>query len=99
MKTTINEKDNETKFPKRDQFAPELDYFAECIHMNKEPEPSGLEGLCDLRIIEAIFRSARTKRAVRLQPARKAVRPTKEQEIRRPAHGKPQTLRAPSPHQ
>lgn len=44
--------------PKRDQFAPELIYFSDCILRDAEPEPSGCEGLADLCIIEAIQTAA-----------------------------------------
>src|SRR4030095_550733 len=46
-------------FPKRDQFGAEIAYFSDCILGNKEPEPSGLEGLADVRIVRAIYQSAR----------------------------------------
>lgn len=55
------------KTPKRDQFAPELIYFAECILENKDPRPSGYEGLADLRVIEALHQSARTGRMVKIE--------------------------------
>ena len=42
-------------FKKRDQFAPELVYFPDCILKNREPEPSGREGSADVRIIQAIL--------------------------------------------
>ena len=45
------------KFAKSDQFAPELVYFAKCVRANRRPEPSGIEGLIDVAIIEAIHRS------------------------------------------
>jgi hypothetical protein len=35
----------ERVFPKGDQFAAELVYFSDCILNNREPEPSGAEGL------------------------------------------------------
>lgn len=46
------------KAAKHDQFAPELIHFADCILTDKEPRPSGYEGLADISIIEAIKRSA-----------------------------------------
>src|SRR5215471_15211485 len=49
-------------FPKRDQFAPELIYFSDCILHNRKPEPSGLEGLADVRVIRAILESAHRNR-------------------------------------
>jgi glucose-fructose oxidoreductase len=71
-------------YGKRDQFAPELLHFSDCILRGREPEPSGEEGLADVRIIRALYRSAETSRAVSL--ARRAPRrqPTKRQEITRP---------------
>ncbi len=54
-------------FPKRDQFAAELEYFAGCVRRGRVPEPSAVEGLADIRILDAIDRSARTGRAVRLK--------------------------------
>ena len=96
-KLTIAGKKKKRTFPKRDQFAAELVYFSDCILLNKDPEPSGLEGLADVRIVEAIYESARTRRVIELPelPAKK--RPTIRQEIHRPAHGKPKTVRAKSP--
>ena len=67
----IGEKTTRKKFPKRDQFAAELIYFSDCILKNKEPEPSGYEGLADVQIVEAIYESIRTRRTVRLGPAPK----------------------------
>lgn len=84
-------------FPKRDQFAAQLVYFSDCIRRDKEPEPSGLEGLADVCIIEAIHQSARTKRAVSIPELPFKKRPNLRQEIHRPAHGKPQTIHAQSP--
>src|SRR5207244_5866519 len=46
------------QFPAGDQFAAELIYFSDCVIRNKEPEPSGLEGLIDVQIVQALYRSA-----------------------------------------
>jgi glucose-fructose oxidoreductase len=97
FRVTINEKTKTRRFPKRDQFAAELVYFSNCILQNKEPEPSGYEGLADVRVIEAIYESARTGRLVSLPPFSKKRRPSPNQEIRRPAHGLPKTVNAKSP--
>jgi len=53
-------------FPPSNQFAAELSYFSSCIIEDRQPEPSGIEGLQDVRIIEAIYRSARDGRPVTL---------------------------------
>ena len=42
--------------------------FAACIREDRDPEPSGREGLADLRVIEAIEASARNRAAQRGQP-------------------------------
>ena len=93
----IGKKTTRRKFPKRDQFAAELIYFSDCILKNKEPEPSGYEGLADVQIVEAIYESIRTRRTVRVAPAPAKKRPNVQQEIRRPSHGKPTVIRAQAP--
>jgi len=52
------------RFGKRDQFAAELQYFSKCILDDRTPEPSGVEGLADVQIIEAMHRSIKTGRWV-----------------------------------
>jgi glucose-fructose oxidoreductase len=98
LELTINGKKKMRTFPKRDQFAAELTYFSNCILEDKQPEPSGLEGLADVRIIEAIYHSIRTRRTIAIpQLIEKEKRPDEEQEIHRAAHGKPEVFHAHSP--
>ena len=94
FEATIGGKKIRKSFPPRDQFAAELNYFSDCILRNKEPEPSGLEGLEDVRIIEAIYHSIRTRRTVAIPALKIENRPSVGQEIRRPAHGKPEVYHA-----
>ena len=94
---TVGEKTTTKAYPKRDQFAAQIFYFSDCILKDKEPEPSGLEGLADVRIVEAIYESARTKRPVHVPEIPGKKRPSLNQEIHRPAHGKPQVIRAKPP--
>jgi glucose-fructose oxidoreductase len=54
----------ERKFRILDEVALELDYFAQCIRNSREPEPSGIEGLRDVAVMQAIYRSAREARPV-----------------------------------
>jgi len=42
----------------RNQFAREMDHFAECIRTGKQPHTPGGEGLQDMRLMEAIYRAA-----------------------------------------
>jgi predicted dehydrogenase len=97
QRVTIGDRTTSRRFPKRDQFAAELLYFSDCILQEKEPEPSGLEGLADVRIVQAIYESARTKKVVELPELIEKERPGMQQEIHRSGHGKPKTVKAQSP--
>jgi glucose-fructose oxidoreductase len=81
----IGERSQTRKFGKSDQFAPELMYFSDCILKNREPEPSGEEGLIDVGIIEAMNRSIATGRWISIKTRQRTRRPSLRQEIRRPA--------------
>jgi predicted dehydrogenase len=72
------------RYEKSDQFAPELIYFSDCILHDFEPEPSGEEGIADVRVIEALNRSIATGRWVSPELPQRRRRPTLRQEIRRP---------------
>ncbi|MGW8191195.1 Gfo/Idh/MocA family protein [Sphingomonas hankookensis] len=52
--------------PAKTQFAGQLDHLAQCVATGRAPIVSGEEGLRDMRIIEAIYRSARENRTIRL---------------------------------
>jgi glucose-fructose oxidoreductase len=94
---TVGEKTRSKTFPKRDQFAAEVSYFSDCVLSDREPEPSGLEGLADVRIVQAIYESARKEKAVEIPKLPAKRRPRLRQAIQRPAHGLPRTVNAKSP--
>jgi glucose-fructose oxidoreductase len=54
------------RFSVHDQFAAELEHFVARIRSGRSAEPSAREGEADVRILDAIDRSARTGRRVRL---------------------------------
>lgn len=54
--------------PEKNQFAAEMDHFAEAIVHDKPVRTPGEEGLQDQRIMEAIYASARTRQPVKLAP-------------------------------
>jgi predicted dehydrogenase len=96
---TVNVKGKKktTKTLKRDQVAAELLYFSDCILKDKEPEPSGREGLLDVRVIQALYGSAKSGQAVILGPAHKKHRPTGSQTISPPAHSEKSLVHAQPP--
>src|SRR5688500_5987643 len=81
---------------KRDQFAPELLYFSDCILNNRKPEPSGEEGLQDVRIVQALYKSAASGKPVSRPPAARDARPTIRQRITRPGIRKPKLVKVQS---
>lgn len=95
---TVGGKSKETEFKKKDQIAPELIYFADCVLKGKEPEPSGVEGLADVRVIRALHESARTGRPVFLgEPLEKKQRPGMDQAMEIPPIQKPELVHAEGP--
>ncbi len=94
----IRDSKKQQKFPLRDQFAPELVYFSDCILKNRKPEASGTEGLADVRIIEALYHSAKTGRPVKMDEFKPHSRPSTKHVILRPPVQKPELVHASSPH-
>lgn len=91
------EKKTEKEIPKRDQFAPELMHFSNCIISGKEPEPSGYEGLADILIIEAINKSIATGKPVEVKSVEKASRPGAYQIEKKPGVSKPKLVNTEAP--
>jgi predicted dehydrogenase len=56
----------EIALPAPDLFAAEMDDFAQCILEDRESRISGAEGVRDVKIMMAIYESARTGRSVRI---------------------------------
>jgi glucose-fructose oxidoreductase len=72
---TVNGKATRKRIGKRDQFAPELIHFSDCIRKDRTPEPSGAEGLQDVRIVQALYESARRGKAVGIPVYQEGTRP------------------------
>ena len=58
----------ERKFKVIDEFVLELEHFAHSIRQSRDPQPHGMEGLQDIATIEAIYRSVRENRTIRIEP-------------------------------
>jgi predicted dehydrogenase len=83
MTVKVEGKEKETTFNKVDQFAGEIEYFSRCVLDNQQPEPSGREGLADIRIVQALLESMRNGRPVKLEPFEKKERPGAHQEMKK----------------
>ncbi len=94
---TIKGRTRTRAFPKRDQFGPELGTFSDCILDGKDPEPSGEEGLADVRVIRALYRSAEVGGPVRLADFDRDARPSMDQEVHKPPVRKPELVHAAPP--
>jgi glucose-fructose oxidoreductase len=95
---TIKDKTRTRTFSARDQFAPELLEFSACVLEDREPEPSGEEGLADVRVLEAIESSADQDGApVELGRFDRRQRPSLAQEARRPLPEKPELVHVDDP--
>ena len=93
----LDGKTSERTFPPTDQFGPQLSYFSDCVLENKDPEPSGEEGLNDVRIIRAIHKSARTRLPVALERLADKLMPDAAQEITHPPVKEPEVVKAEPP--
>ena len=93
---TIDGKATRKRLGKRDQFAPQLLYFSDCVLKNRKPEPSGEEGMQDVRIVQALYESASTGRPVQIPPFEPSKRPSSKQKITRPGVRKPELVKVES---
>lgn len=84
LELTIDGNTRRKLYPLRDQFAPELIYFSDCILHNRQPEPSGVEGLRDVHIIRSLYKSIKTRAPVKLEQIKRQRYPSLKQEIHRP---------------
>ena len=93
---TVDGKPQRKTIGKRDQFAPQLLHFSDCVLRDRAPEPSGEEGLQDVRIVQALYESAEIGRAVAIPPFRESRRPSGRQRISRPGIRKPALVKVQS---
>jgi predicted dehydrogenase len=81
---TIDGETETRSFESRDQLAAEFIYFSDCILQNQDPEPSGEEGLIDVRIIQALYDSIKSGSFVQLPKTQREQRPGLHRSIKRP---------------
>jgi predicted dehydrogenase len=66
MRVHRDNRTEEISLPQRDHFALEMDHFAECVMNNKDPQTPGEEGLRDVKIMLAIYESAKSGKPVKV---------------------------------
>ncbi|MBS1049752.1 Gfo/Idh/MocA family oxidoreductase [Gluconobacter sp. NFX36] len=59
---------SEWRLPAENQFALEIDHFADCILNDLTPRTPGEEGLRDQKLMESLYESAKTGRMIHLSP-------------------------------
>lgn len=94
---THHERTRHRTYNVRDQFAPEIIYFSDCILHGRDPEPDGIEGLIDVHIIRSLYESIEKGRPVKLKQLQRRRRPTMRQEIYRPRVVKPKLVKVSAP--
>jgi predicted dehydrogenase len=97
LSVTVDGRTRKQRFGKRDQFAAELIHFSDAVLRRKDPEPSGREGLADIRVVRALLESAESRRPVRLDEFERRRRPVPSQEIRKPPVSKPRLIHVEAP--
>ncbi len=91
------QKESHTSFKNTDHFGGEMKYFSECILDGKHPEPDGLEGLADVRVIEAIHRSLESQRWETIERVDIKRRITKSEVVTLKAVASPELVHTSSP--
>jgi predicted dehydrogenase len=97
LRVKVDGDEKVSTIPIHDQFAPELEYFANCIRNDEEPEPSGREGLADIRIVQAVNASISSGRPIKLDPFEKKTRPSLNQKFEKPRIKPPAAVHASAP--
>jgi len=97
MISNVGKKERTKTFKHRDQVAAEIDYFAKCVLDGTEPEPSGKEGLIDVKIIDAIRKSCSSRQTVRIEGLPSDRRPEPSQSIQIPPSEQPKPVNAAPP--
>ena len=62
------EKIEERVMEEKHQFALEIDHFSQCVREDKKPYTPGEEGVQDMKLMAAIYESARSGKSVSIAP-------------------------------
>lgn len=69
---TLDEIEAGFEFPRKEHcpqslYDDQLKYFVECVAQRQKPNPGGLEGLINMKVIDAAYQSAQTGEAVKIE--------------------------------
>jgi predicted dehydrogenase len=67
LKVRLGSTSEEPELPRTSHFALQMDHFSRCVRENRTPLTPGEEGLADLRVIEAIYKAAKTGKTISLR--------------------------------
>jgi len=94
---SIDGKTQRKEFSRHDQFGAELLYFSDCILKNRDPQPSGREGMADVRVVRALVTSMDSHLPVEVAGEAPPERPSRENKIDLPPVKPPETVQVASP--
>lgn len=94
---TVGKETRERTFAETDQFGGEIEAFSAAILQGAEAEPSGEEGLCDVRVVCAVERALAAGQAQMLAPFTRARRPDPARSVVLPPSKPPELVDAAAP--
>lgn len=86
---TVNGTVTRRRYRRHDQFAAQILAFSRYVLEHREPEPSGLEGLADVRVLSALEQSVAAGCAIALEPLAGAIHPGPRLEMYQPSGAPP----------
>lgn len=86
---TVNGTVTRRRYRRHDQFASQILAFSRYVLEHREPEPSGLEGLADVRVLSALEQSVVAGCAIALEPFAGMIHPGPSREMYHPPGAHP----------
>jgi predicted dehydrogenase len=68
----LDEIDSDFEFPRKEHcpqslYDDQLQYFVECVNKNQIPNPGGIEGLMNMKVVDAAYESAKTRKVIEIK--------------------------------
>lgn len=71
----LAEQHREKQYARTDQTLAVIEHFSDCVLNDREPAPGPSEGIADLRVLDALFKSLRERRSIEIDRVAPAPRP------------------------